>query len=285
MAKLNEKQFAEDFGFALSFLKSSPELYKLFKKAVAGTWTSQKFVAAVQNTKWYKTHGDAYRKNLALQKTNPGEWKNNYNNAVAEVQDKARALGAHLTSAQLKKLTTNYLNFGWNDSMLNDAMSSYIRYSNATGQAQANISGMNQIAWRNGIKVSPSTVQKWARTIAEGDATLDDFTDTMRQQAMTLAPSYAQQLKAGMDLYDVASPYMQSMASTLEMNPADIDLFDPTIRQALSARDSKGKPTSKSLWDFEQGLRNDKRWLSTKNAQDQTAAVAHQVLSDFGFTN
>ena len=284
---LDLDQYAKDYGFQLAFLKSDPELYSLFKRAIAEKWDTNgnKFALELQKTKWYRTHGSTYRQNLALKTQDPATYNQSLQSKMREIADKAGAMGVAFNSGQLKNLATHYLDFGWNDSQLNDVMSKYITYSNARGQAASNITAMQQSAWKNGLRYSGDTYRKWAQQIASGNYTVEDFTKHVRQQAMSIAPGFADQLKAGMDLYDVASPYMQSMASTLEMNPADIDLFDPTIRKALSARGADGKPASKTLYEFEQDLRNDKRWLKTKNAQDQTMAAAHQVLADWGLTS
>lgn len=283
--KLNEKSFAQDYGFALSFLKSSPELYSLFKKAVSGTWAADKFVAQVKNTKWYKQHGEQYRTNLALQKTDPATWRAKYNGAVADVRDKAKGMGVTLSAGQLKTVTNNYLSLGYNDGQLSDLLSHYVRFSSATGKAGSDIQAMQQTAYRNGMKFNAHTYQAYAQAIARGDLTLEDFNKKTRQHAQSLAPGFADQLKAGMDLADVASPYVQSMAGLLEKNPADIDLFTPEIRKALSYKGEDGKMTSMSLTDFEQSVRNTPAWQKTKQAQNQTMAVAHQVLSDFGFSS
>jgi hypothetical protein len=110
------------------------------------------------------------------------------------------------------------------------------------------------------------------------------YQDYIRKQARALAPSFANELDSGMDLVDIAAPYIQSKAKLLQLNPADIDLFDHDVRGALSAKDQAGvKPTSKSLWQFEQDMRNDPRYLKTDAARDQAYGVAHKVLSDFGF--
>jgi hypothetical protein len=285
VAKLNEKDFAKDYGWALSFLKSDAELYKLFKKAVAGTWTADKFVAAVKTTKWFKKHGDAYRQNLALKTSNPGEYASKLNGVLADLHDKAGAMGATLSGAQYRTIASHYLDFGWNDSQLNDVLANYVRYSNARGQANTNIQAMQQSAWRNGVKVNSKGYEWWAQAIAEGSHTVDDFSKLMRKSAQSMAPGFADQLKAGMDLFDVASPYMQSMSTLLEKNPADIDLFTPQIRSALSHRGADGKLQSMTISEFEQGIRNTHDWMKTDQAQDQTMAVAHQVLNDWGLAN
>jgi hypothetical protein len=67
------------------------------------------------------------------------------------------------------------------------------------------------------------------------------------------------------------------------MNPADIDLFDPDIRKAVSGVSKDGKPTSQSLWQFEQQIRGSSAWLKSQNAQDSTMSVGKKVLTDMGF--
>lgn len=283
LPKFDEKAMAEDYGFTLAFLKAAgSEIYGLFKQAVKGNWTPDKFEAKVRATKWYKQHGEQYRQQLALETTDPATYQQNLNTAIAAIRDKASTMGTSFTDKQLRNLADHSVKFGWNDSQLNDVMSKYITYSNAKGQAGDNITSMQSLAWKNGIKLNGDTYRSWAQKIARGDSTTDDFARYVRKQAASLAPSYADELNGGVDLYDIASPYMQSMASTLELNPADISLFDPTIRSALSGKGPDGKPTSKSLWQFENDLRNDPRWLQTKNAQDSMFSAAHRVLNDFG---
>lgn len=282
MAKLDDSDYAKDFGFQLSFLKSDPDLYKLFKKAVDKGWDSAEFQAQLLQSKWYRTHSENYRQTVALQKTDPATYKSRLASLVGEIGDKAAAMGVTFSNKQLNNLAEHSLLFGWNDQQLNDTMSKYITYSGAKGAAGSNIAAMQQAAWKNGIKLSGDTYRTWAQRIARGDNTAEDFQTYIRKQAASLAPSYAKELDAGMDLYDIANPYMQTMASTLELNPADISLFDPTIRAALSGKDASGKPASKSLWQFENDLRQDPRWMKTQNAQDSMMATAHHVLNDFG---
>lgn len=282
MAKLSDSDYAADYGFQLAFLKSDPDLYKLFRQAVDNTWSPQKFQAELMQSKWYRTHGENYRQTVALQKTDPATYKSRLASLVSQIGDKAAAMGVTFSQKQLTNLAEHSLLFGWNEDQLNDTMSKYITFTGAKGAAGNNIAAMQQTAWKNGLKFSGDTYRTWAQKIARGDSTVEDFQAFTRKQAASLAPSYADELNSGIDLYDVAQPYMQSMAQILELNPADISLFDPTIRSALSAKGPDGKPTSKSLWQFENDVRNDPRWLKTKNAQDAAFGVAHKVLQDFG---
>lgn len=282
MAKLDDSDYARDYGYQLAFLRSDPELYKLFKRAVDKGWDPSKFQAELMQTKWYRTHGEDYRKTIGLKTMDPATYNSRVASLVSQIGDKAASLGVTLSQKQLKTLAEHSLLFGWNENQLNDTLSKYITYSNAKGAAGSNIAAMQQAAWKNGLKFSGDTYRGWAQKIARGESTVDDFQAYVRKQAAGLAPAYADELKNGIDLYDIAQPYMQSMAQLLELNPADIDLFNPTIRSALSAKGPDGKPTSKSLWQFENDIRQDPQWAKTKNAQDSMMAVGHKVLQDMG---
>lgn len=286
MPTLDEKTFAEDYGFALSFLKSDSELYNVFKQAVAGTWTPAKFVAAVKNTKWYQTHGANYRTSLALEKSDPATFNEKVAQKFAEIADLSKSLGSTGYSKTITQLARNAVMFGWGDSQVRDALASYIRITNGKGIGQAGdiAQQLRQTAWRNGVRISDSFIQTYAQQIAAGNLTVNDAQRQLREKyGVAVAPEFAKQLAGGMDLYDLASPYIQSMATTLEMNPADIDLFDPTIRSALASTGPDGKTTRKTLYEFEQQLREDPRYMKTKGAQDSVMSIGKKVLQDFGF--
>jgi hypothetical protein len=84
-------------------------------------------------------------------------------------------------------------------------------------------------------------------------------------------------LSQGIDLDTVYSPYKNLMASILELNPASIDLRDPTLRSAI------GPDKETGIYDFEKALRKDYRWQYTDNAKRDVSNVALKVLRDFGF--
>ena len=278
------QKFAEDYGYQLAFLKSDSELYAIFKKAVAGKWDATRFVAAVKASSWYKKHGEAYRQNLALKTTDPATWKQRLSGQIGILGDLAGQMGASLTTAQLTQIAEQSILMGWNDQQLRNVLATHIKAGSVRGQASTLKQQLKETAYRNGFNASDSSIDYWVKQISAGKDTVEAVQQRYRESyGARLAPGFEKELKSGMDLYDVASPYMQTMAQTLELNPSDIDLFDPTIRKALSSSSDKdGKPGSTPLWEFEQNLRNDGRFMKTKQAQDQTMAVGRQVLKDMG---
>lgn len=283
MPSLDEKRFAEQYGFAYAFLKSQPEIYGLFKNAVKGNWTSSKFVTELRNTKWFKTNSETLRTYQVLKSTDPATYNQRKSALIAQLRDSAAEMGSVPSAEVLARIADNALMFNWNDSQLRDTLSSYVKATNGVfgGAAYDTAEQLRQVAMKNGMRYGPEVYEKWAQAVAAGSETVQRITGLIRKQAKTLAPAYADELDAGMDLYDIASPYLQAKAKILEKNPADIDLFDPDVRGAMSARTPDGKPATMSLWQFEQNMRAKPEWLKTKNSQDAINGVAHRVINDF----
>jgi hypothetical protein len=281
---LQEDKLAE-YGFALSFLQSNPELFRLFKQAVAGNWDAAKFQARLKSTGWYKKNGDAARQWALLQKSDPATAAQRSAQVYAQVKDAAAQMGSQVVSKTISAVAINALRFNWNDNQIREVLAKYVHNRNGAyaGAAATDAEALKQSAWRNGINIPSSTIQKWVQGIAAGNMTKEGFIASMRKQATSLAPMFADELGSGMDLYDIAQPYIASAAKILEKNPATLDLFDPRIRGALSAKGADGKPASKSIWQFEQDLRKDPEWLKTQNAQDSLMTTGRKVLQDFGF--
>lgn len=280
------QQFADNYGYQLAFLKSSPELYGVFQKAMSGNWDSTKFVAAVKDTNWYKTHGDAYRTNTSLKYSDPASYNQKLNSSLATTHDIAASMGASLSSAQLAKINEDSVLFGWNDAQIRDTMSHYINHVNGTsvGTAGDVRQSLQQTAFRNGINLSSGYIDTQAQAVARGDITIANAQQAIRSTyAKSIAPGFAKELDGGQDLYDLASPYMQTMAQTLELNPSSVTLFDPSIKKALATSTGKdGTATSVPLWQFQENLKQDPRYMQTTQAQNDVMATGKKVLTDMG---
>jgi hypothetical protein len=276
---------AEEYGYAYSFLKSDKSLWATFLKAVKGSWTAEKFATEVKTTAWYKKNSETVRAYQYLKSTDNATYLSQRGQLGAQIKDKAAALGATISGATITRIADNAMKFGWNESQIQDTLSSYVKsvhgvYKGTTGN---DIQTVQATAYKNGINLSKSTLNSWAHNIAAGNTTAETLERQVRQMAKSLAPGYAKELDSGMDLQDIVSPYIESKAKLLEMNPADIDLFDKDIRSAVSGVTKDGKPASESLWQFEQKIRQSPAWLKTQNAQDSVMSTAKKVLTDFGF--
>jgi hypothetical protein len=284
--KLSPQEMAEQYGWAMDFLKSVPELWDLFQKAVNQGWSSPEFQAKLRDTKWYQHNSETVRKNLLLQKTDPATWRDRVQETRASLRDMAGQMGADLSDHQLDRVAENALMFGWSDAQIQNTLSDYVDRIKGSfvGEAGANEDELIRYAKSMGVKVNPAYVRKAVGYMASGNWDMNRAKDHLQRLAMTQFPNLADDIKAGASVYDLASPFINSMSQILEINPEDIDLFDPKIRRALSARGKDGgKPEMKTLWEFEENLRKDPRWQATNNGREAITSGFKQVLSDFGF--
>ena len=150
------------------------------------------------------------------------------------------------------------------------------------GPAGQYFTAFKEFAYKNGIQLSDSAALDYASKVVAGK--LDDSTviSTLQESAASAFPQLADKIKAGIDVKTLADPYIQSMANTLEIPAAAIDLFDPKIRSALAYTLPDGKVGTKSIYDFERELRQDDRWQYTNQARKEVADATLNVLRDFG---
>lgn len=142
---------------------------------------------------------------------------------------------------------------------------------------------IKDLARNNGISLSDAAAGTYATQIVAGIVDENTVANVIRESAASAFPQYADQIKAGLNLNTLANPYIQSMSNILEIPDGSLDLFDPTVRGALSYTMPDGKLGTKSLYEFEKDLRRDPRWQYTNNAKASVSSSVQRVLQDFGF--
>lgn len=277
----------QDYGLSYALFKAYPELNGLLKKAVAGSWTAGKFQTELRQSKWFKTHSDVWRKNTALKYADPASYRQRVDASVVGVRNLMDALGVGLNPAGLRTMAERAVLFGWDEGAIRDQLSAYVKpsqgeYGGDLAGAQKNL---ETLAYQNGIKLSPTQLQNWMVSIARGDGGEEEFGAQIRNIAAQTFSLYGDQIQGGSNMMDVATPYIQAMASKLELNPGQLDLFDPTIRKALTGvQDDKGVYQPMSVTSFEDTLRKDKRWQFTQDAQDQARGYVSALSKAWGIS-
>jgi hypothetical protein len=283
--KLTPEELAASYGWAHGFLNSNPTLKGLFDKAVKETWTSSKFQAELRDTKWWKETSASRREAQVLQKTDPATWNAQLEATIIQVRQFAAEIGAAVPASKISKIAKNVLETGMDEGQLRMALGGYVDFTKKgtlRGEAGMHEYTMKQYAFDMGIKLDPQTIKNQAARVVKKVATTQDFEDEIRVQAKSLFPAYEQQIDAGSTVRDIASPYMSLMATELEIPDGTIDVMDPIIKKAMNGLDANGKPGGVSLYDFQNQLRNDRRWKQTNKAQDDVMEVGAKVLTDMG---
>lgn len=291
-AKLDAATLAEQYGFTSAFLNANPELKKKFQQAVANTWSTDKFKAVLMTTNWWKTHSDSERQYLTQTFTDPATARQAYSQAQVHAAQMLDQIGVGQNNKNYNSLlgtiTYNIAAKGWNDQQIKYFAGQYASLLNGrmTGDAETNYSNGLQYAYSMGVKMSDSWYQSQIQGIERGTNTFADLQQGIRDQAKAQFSQFSKQIDAGQTMQDLASPYISQMGQILEVNPQGLSAFDPTIKKALTYKDpTTGAVGSQPLWQFENTLRQDPRWLQTNNARDTMMTTAHGVLQSFGFVS
>ena len=287
---LNRDQLEARYKSAVGIIYAVPELQQLFEDALNSKWTADSVKAAVQSSDWYRANNEYFRMAWAKASIGGADWTATQETARLAVQAAATAEGRTLTDAELEANTQRYIYEGWGEvgrqQLLNDALAGGLTtgtdgfMAGAAGDLQQTL---KNVANRNGLPLSQGYYESAAKSVASGLTTENDWIRDLRAQAASLWPSYADKINAGVNVVDLASGYVNTMAQTFEINPNEISLNDPFIRQALSSFDDKGNPMPMGLWEFGNKLREDPRWMGTKQATDRMSDIATTVLKTFGF--
>lgn len=283
--KLSPAELEREYGFGYNFFKSDDELWKLLQQAIKGDWSADRFTAKLKDTKWFQKHSDIWRQNTALKYSDPTTYQERLQNSNTTVANLAGQFGVNLTKAELKRFSERAYLFGWSPEQILDHLAVKITPSQS-GHYNGDLSSIEEqlrkTSLANGVKLNPDQLRNWMRAIVRGDAGVGQFEQYIRDVASKTFEAYGDQIKSGMDASDVAAPYIQSMSQILEINPGSIDLFDKTIRKALSYRNDKGEAQPMSITDFEDSLRQDKRWQYTDGAKDTMRGYAVNLAKMWG---
>lgn len=286
--KLSMSELAEQYGYTAAMLNAVPELKKLFSQMIEGGWTKEKFQAKLRETKWWKSIPDSERQFITLRYTDPATAKQKQDQALIKITQISKQLGLtgkYAESSFLKTYAYNMVAKGWDEGRIRYELARYLNPSlkSHTGEAGAAWDEIDNYAYGMGVKLSDSWIKTRAVNIVRGLGSVQDAKNEINNLAKAQFPQWAKQIDGGQSVADIANPYMSSMVQILELPAGQVNLFDPTIKRALSySNPSNGKKEAMPMWEFENQLRNDARWKKTKNAQDSLMQVAHQVLSDFG---
>lgn len=284
--KLSEKELAERYGLTSSLINSSGELKKLFNKAVSGQWTADRFQASLRNTRWWKNQSKDLREYIVQKHSDPATHKAGWQatrytaNRLAveagwgdQINKKGRSTDL------LQEITYKMMALGWSEARAKDWLAARLPISgpNAVvgGEVGEVFDQLHQIAYMNGMRYG-DWYGRTAKKIASGQDSLQRAEGQIRKAAAAKYSAWAEQIRAGQNVMDLASPYIQSMSQLLELPTGEVDLFSKHMDAAMAGDEPM------ALWEFERKVRNDPRWRKTNNAREGLMSVAHQVARDFG---
>lgn len=284
---LSIDQLRSEYPTVAALVSSVPELQNIYNQAVSGTWSTDKFIAAIQNSHWWSATSSTARQAFATMKSDPATWNQNIDNLQAQMTSTAAQLGVTLTPQQAQQIALDAITNGYdqNTAVLDQKMSAFLKPASGNhfgGQAGSYEDQIRQSMMDLGVFMPENQLDTQIQQIVAGKQSVQGVTAQLRTQASAMYPAYSNQINSGMNLSDIASPYVQRAQQLLEQGPGSVNIQTPMIKSALQYTQN-GAPSAMPMYDFEKQVRQDPRWLSTDNAQDAFMSNAHQVLTNFGF--
>lgn len=286
---LSDRVLARQYEMAWGTISGDPELLALFRRAtntVEGQWTPQRFTAELQNTNWYQSHSEWWRRAYQQETAGGADWDEQMTVARDLVQRSATEWGVEVDPAMLDTLARDYLYNGWGEQgregVFRTELANRFGVDIGAGEAGDATSQWRAIAEANGMQYSEGLYESWAKSVATGLSTVEDFERQIREDAASAFPLYRDKIIAGENVSDLASGYVNMMSRVLEVDPTSVSLYDPHIKEAISGVDEAGSPRAMGMWDFEKRLRSDPRWGYTKNAREEASSFVTSMLRNFG---
>lgn len=284
--KLDRAELAEQYGLSARLINSNKELRRLFNSAVEGQWSAARFTAKLRNTKWWRTQPSSLRKYLTMKYSDPATWKQKQRHAMAALNAIAVEVGfkSQLNGGKgtwmLREAVRNKLAWGWTDDRIRDWFGSRVRVHGGKmfGEAGEAFDKLHEIAYLNGMQYG-GWYETAARAIVAGRSTLEREEAKIRRDAAARYKAFAEQIRAGQNVMDLAAPYIKSMATLWEIPETDVGLQNKYMSAAMRGDEAGSKYP---LWKFENQLRSDPRWRRTNNAREGMMSTARQVAKDFG---
>jgi hypothetical protein len=300
------------------------QMQSLAMESLRNGWTSQQLqqqVAGEANKG--QSFSSTYTQGLL---TNPAEYrftpgggnKTQADQMLTEVEMIGSQNGVNLKLAEAQELANQALKFGWNNQDIQRSLGQFVsvRAGQPATPNQMQTTGVGQQAPGQGPNVTPAVqtnagavvqqlrtaaasylesptdpaLQQWAKNIADGSQTMDQYNAYLAQQAALKYPGMAEQIRNGLNPTQITSNLQQLAANTLEISPNQVDFVnDPTFSKMLdggySLTGQGTKVPNQQMMTYSQAgdyLRNLPQYQTTTGARSQAADLETSILQAFG---
>lgn len=281
------------YGFVAMLAQAIPEIGALMQQAVNEQWTPERFQMSVANTNWWKTTPAALRQWVTTQYADPATATQSLADGGYQMGIVAGDLGLRgaLPLPQLQDIWLYAKLHGFDDAQTR----AYL-----VEQAGAKMAGMPEVGGEFGKWMSdfrkmgldygfkPEDIDRELQNRAVtawggGTGDLAGWQQKLMNYASAKYAPFADRIRAGETVRDIAQPYIDTYSQILEMNPEDVSLDDTVLQKWMQGRSEAGQPpVATPVWQAAQELRTDPRWGYTQNARQAAAQAATTIGRAFG---
>lgn len=133
--------------------------------------------------------------------------------------------------------------------------------------------------------VSDAEAKIAAKQIAMGKKTIEAFTTDLQKVAIREYPQFAERFKLDPTLttYDIASPVINMVAKTLEMDPKNVKMDHPVVLAYTRSAGADGKGVAPSYYDLLLKTKQLPDYQKTQQANNEARDSASSLVKALGY--
>ena len=133
--------------------------------------------------------------------------------------------------------------------------------------------------------VSDAETKAAAKLIAMGKKTLAQYTVELQKKAAVEYPQFADRFKddATLTIYDIASPIINMVAQTLEVDPGTIKMDHPVVLSYTRSAGADGKGVAPSYYDLLLKTKQLPDYQKTQQANNEARDSASSLVKALGY--
>jgi hypothetical protein len=229
----------------MAYLLDIPEVADVVVGWVRDDAPDEDLAPRIRQTAYYRTNAPSARQWDQMIVADPALAGVTLMRKMGEV---GRAFSQHgeifLTPEEQWSIADQAIRGGWDEADLNRFIVERFRTKGQTTLgARLGADEIQATAKKYGLPMSRQTAEEWATQMQLGVMNEDGFENYLRDQTRFWwadHPNVIKFVEGGGTPADYFSPLKDTIADTLELNPADIDVFDPQWRQVTDFVDEAG---------------------------------------------
>jgi len=297
------EDYKASYGFVALLADSIPEIRDLLNTAIAQKWTPDRFVMSVANTNWFKTTPQEQRDWIIQMATDPASAEADAQSGMATIMSDLQQIGIGVNVGLTGRFTVDdrlralYVGARTKGFWENEAARKKYVFetimADPGGHKREDFGGTYGTLVRDMFTlakdfgyVTPNLQDEIfanVDSIMRSGGTVDasTFRTKMINYAAAKFAPYAEDIRGGKTVAEVARPIVDRVADLLELNPDAVDLTDPLMKKALTEWGAENR--AYSLNEIENFARQDSRWKTTDNAMENSVKLLNELGQTFGF--
>ena len=237
----------------------------------------------IEGADWWDDFGSAYAASTGGGDGGGGPTTQEQIDSVyAVIRDRASQLGLSYTDDDLVEIATVAVNGDWNDTQVIDRLLTNYDYGTI---GEGTITGMADSVkslYRSYLlDIDDTTAMQLAQKIAIGESTAEGVTSSVKRLAANTFSWSAPFIDDGLTLVDALSPLRNTVATTLELDPQEVDIRDDKFLNMMFV-DADGTSRLATSREVRNAARALPEWGQTDAARTASSQMVAAIGNIFG---